>query len=56
MMLSAETLGHLFWGYAIIWICIFLYVIIVRIDQRRQFAALKSLEAELSKLGTSGTS
>jgi len=50
MNLAADTLEHLFWGYTVIWLCLFLYVVVVRIDQRRANRSIDLLEGEIRSL------
>ena len=50
MNLAADTLEHLFWGYTVIWICLFLYIFVIRIDQKRFNRSLDSLDQEIRSL------
>lgn len=50
MNLPPDTIGHLFWGYSVIWLCLAAFILLVSREQRAQAAKLRTLDEELKRL------
>ena len=47
MNATPDTYGHLFWGYAVLWACMAIYVMTMLREQRRMASELRQLREHL---------